>query len=213
MIVLGIIAFIAGIALPRISNRNNDLRAAVRRFTTLSRQLRQLAQLQNATYRLVIDMEDGSGFTSDKAPADATGTAGKESANESKRVVTYWVERGPGSLVSSYDAKNPPKLPKPGDKKDEDAPADAFAQDTTVLKSKKVLDKGLDIESVELGRIDEPVTSGIIYIHYLPSGFVDEAVIHLKASEKLQWTLATEPLTGRMDIIPENRSLKDLRSR
>jgi hypothetical protein len=178
--------------------------------------LRQRAQLQNATYRLVIDMQGDDaaesaateGESADSEPAPPAKSKNKKNT----RRVTYWIEKGTGSLVNSYDAKNPPKLPKPGEKKDEDAPADAFQPDTSIFKKKMEMEKGLEIESVELGRVDDIITTGIVYIHYLPSGYVDEAVIHLKVGDKLKWSLATEPLTGRMDIIPEYRALKDIRS-
>lgn len=203
LITIAIIAFVVAMTLPRISNKNNDLRSQVRRLTTLSRELHSRAQLQNATYRLVIDMQGGEDDNDNMNP----------DGSKKARSVTYWVERGNGSIVNSYDAKNPPKAPKPDDKKEEGAPPPAFSPDPTIMKAKKQLEKGLDITSVELARIDRPVSVGTIYIHYLPSGYVDEAVIHLQLSEKIQWSLATEPLTGRMDIIPENRSLKDLQSK
>jgi prepilin-type N-terminal cleavage/methylation domain-containing protein len=193
MITIAIMAFVVAMVLPKINNKNNDLRATVRRFTVLNRELRNRAQLQNATYRIAIDMETD----------EATG----------RRVVLYWVERGPGSLVNNYDAKNPPKPPKKEDADNKDAPPPLFAPDPTILKSKKEIDGDLEIESVELGNVDEPVTTGLVYIHYLPSGYVDEAVIHLKGKGNLNWSLATEPLTGRMDVIPENRLLKDLKAK
>ena len=74
MITIAIMAFVVAMVLPKINNKNNDLRATVRRFTVLNRELRNRAQLQNATYRIAIDMETD----------EATG----------RRVVLYWSSAG-----------------------------------------------------------------------------------------------------------------------
>jgi len=127
----------------------------------------------------------------------------------------FWVERAQGQVLTDYDVKNPPKLPDPTEKekKDEKAPPSQFTLDTKILKAPVAMPTGLIFERVELASSDDPITEGLVYIHYLPTGYADEAVIHLKQGEKIHWTLAIQPLTGRIDIIDEDRSLEDLNSK
>lgn len=193
MITIFIIGMVAALVLPRISNRSTEIRATVRKLGILSRDLKSRAKLQNATYRLVINI-----------PTDGD----DKSAHE------YWVEKSAGEILNNYDPKNPPTLPT--DKEDEDdAPTGepTFTQDTKIFKNPQQLPDGLQFESVELGSIDEEIKSGLVYIHYLPSGFTDEAVIHLKNGEKIRWTIAINSLTGHVDILDEYRKLEDLRAK
>lgn len=195
IITVALIALISALVIPKISNRNNDMRSMVRKIAVLNRDLKSRAKLNNATYRLVINMGEGDG-------GDNT-TAHHE----------FWVERAQGEVLNNYDPKNPPKLQTEEDEKKEEASVELFTPDLKVMKQPEALPGTLQFESVELGSQDEPITSGLVYIHYLPTGYADEAAIHLKVGEKLKWTLAIEPLTGRLDIIDEYRSLEDLRAK
>lgn len=200
IITVAIIAAIVAMAFPRLGGRNSEIKSTVRKLAILSRDLRSRAKLNNATYRLVIDMGDSE----------------SASTNNNKIKTTYWVERAQGEVLNDYDPKNPPKLPSKDEtkekKEDEELPS-LFSPDPKIFKKPQELPPGLIIESVELVSAEDPITSGLVYIYYLPTGFVDEAAIHLKHGEKIAWTLATEPLTGRMDIVNENRKLEDLKSK
>jgi general secretion pathway protein H len=192
IITVSIMAFIAAIAVPKMSNRNNEVRALVRKFAVLSRGLKQRAKMQNSTYRLVISMSE----------------------ENSDPHHEFWVEVARGEVLNNYDPKNPPSLEDRLDKKDEESKVSTpFTPDGRIMKRPEVLPTGLIFESVELGSLDRPVTSGLIYIHYFPSGFTDEAAIHLKHGEKIKWTIAIEPLTGKVDIIDEFRALEDIRAK
>lgn len=191
IIVVSLIAVLATIVIPRFDNRNNEIKSVVRKFVVLARDLKARAKLYNATYRIAIHMtEDEQG----------------EPLHE------YWVERAAGRVLNSYDPKDPPTLPDEDDD-DEESPQSSspFQPDKKVMKKKLKLPDGLIFESIELGLLDDPVTEGLVYIHYLPVGFSDEAAIHLKHGEDLKWTLIIEPLTGQLDILTEFRSLEDLR--
>ncbi len=196
IITVAIIAAIVTMALPRLGSRSNEIRSTVRKLSTLSRELRSRAKLNNTTYRLVINMEDA-----------------EKTADASRRTYTYWVEKAHGEVLNDYDPENPPSL-DPEENDDEEAKKQPlFSPDTQIMKKPEELPGELIFESVELATLDEPVTTGIVYIHYLPTGFVDEAAIHLRRGDKIAWTLAIEPLTGRMDVIDEYRALEDLRAK
>lgn len=193
IITVSIIAAIVTLVLPKISNRNNEMRAIVRRIAVLSRDLKARAKLNNATYRLAINMSE-----EDRKPKHE-----------------FWVERATGQVLNEYDPENPPSLPNADkEKKDKDETSPSlFSPDTRVMKKPEILPEELLFESVELGNLDEAITSGIVYIHYLPTGYADEAAIHLKLGEKLKWTLAIDPLTGRVDVLDHFRALEELRAK
>lgn len=189
LIVLGIIVTIIAVGAPKLFNKKADLRKTIRRLAVLSRDLKSRAKLNSATYRLVIHM-------------DVTGD---------KRVDSYWVEKAKGQVLTDYDPDNPPELPDPEKKKDEDAPVEPFTPDTQSMKKPEVLPNGLEFESIELGSTEDPISEGLAYIHYFPSGFADDAAIHIRWGDKLKWTLALEPITGRIEVLEEFVALKDLR--
>ncbi|HXE42083.1 MAG TPA: hypothetical protein VN516_03575, partial [Candidatus Baltobacteraceae bacterium] len=127
--------------------------------------------------------------------------------------------KGSGNILNDYDPESPPKNPaeqeqaqKRAKEHDEKLPPPQFVIDQAITRKPVVLPGGLALKSVELSNLDEPVTKGVVYIHFLPSGFADEAAIHLELG-KNKWTLVTQPFTGRMVILPENKSLKDLQEK
>jgi hypothetical protein len=101
---------------------------------------------------------------------------------------------------------------KKAKEKGETLPVPDFMPDTHITKEPIQLPGDLEFESVELNNLDEPIKQGVVYIHFLPTGFADEAAIHLKRGDKVKWTLYTQPFTGRMEILTEYKSLKDLRT-
>jgi prepilin-type N-terminal cleavage/methylation domain-containing protein len=195
IITVTIIAFVSAMALPKLNNHNNDIRMVVRKIAVISHMLSQRARLQNATYRLVINMS--------------------ENPEAKKPIHEFWVEMAHGQILNNYDPKNPPKLATADDKKnnDKDKEVSPFTPAGQILKKPFELPGDLLFESVELASLKEPVKSGLVYIYYYASGFTDEAAIHLKYGEKIKWTLAVEALTGKVDIINEFRALEDLRSK
>lgn len=188
MIVMGIIAAIVTLVVPRIGNQNNDIKATVRRFSALSKQLHSLAKLHNATYRLVIDLKNG-----------------QDERQE------YWVEKSTQNVLLDKESftLSPSERQDDQDKK---RPTGGFEPDPKVLKEPAGLPGDLRIKDVELGALSQPVTTGQVFIHFFPQGRADEAAIHLTAGEKLNWTVAIHPLTGRADVVTQYVELKALRS-
>jgi len=56
MIVVGILSAIIAVALPRLRKNNTNVKSVVREMGVLSREIRSYAQLKNATYRLVFNL-------------------------------------------------------------------------------------------------------------------------------------------------------------
>ena len=194
VIVVAILAFVAVMAIPKLSGRKAEVQSMVRKIAITARELKYKSKLQNATYRLVIQIVPKP----DESELEPT-----ELKNQ------FWVEKAPGSVVLGNDDEES----KDKDEDDENAPPDpnGFIFDQQILKEPEVLPEGMVFERVELASQEEPITEGIVYIYFLPEGFVNESAIHLEFSEKLHWTIAIHPLTGRADIFDEDVPLESLR--
>jgi len=184
MFVMAIIAAVVGLALPRIGGQKNQMRSAMRKLSTLSRELQSTAKLKGATYRLVIDLKQGARSTDQ----------------------TYWVESSNRTVLSPSELE----AVKEGDKSEETPPSQ-FTVDNKIIRSPVDLPGDLVIEDVEVARMETPIANGLAYIHFFPQGLAEEALIHLRAGEKNRWTLAIHPLTGKTDVIAEHVRLKDLK--
>ncbi len=194
MIVLTLVAAASTLLLSRINNRNNQLKDTIRQIGILSRDIRYRAKLKNVTYRLVIDMHTGE---SSQVPHQ------------------YWVEKSSGPTLLSEGSRHTSYEDK-GDKEqegDKEAPRSNFEVDRSLTPKKKPLVGGLVFEDVEIASLSEKLTDGVAYIHYFPQGLVDESAIHIKYSEKLRWTLAIHPLTGKAEAVSKYISLKEILDR
>lgn len=187
MIVMGIVAALVAMAIPRLSGQNNQMRGAVRKLSSISRQLQSTAKLKGAVYRLVIDMKEGD-----------------KSAEHQ-----FWVEAATARTILTPDEMSDKPLDKYAS--EDDQPKPIFARDDKVLKGEVALPSGLQFEDVELKRMEQPISSGKAYIHFFPQGLADEAVIHLRGGDKLHWSLIIHPLTGKTDVATERVTLKDLK--
>ncbi|MGE0762067.1 MAG: Tfp pilus assembly protein FimT/FimU [Bdellovibrionales bacterium] len=191
MIVMGIAAALVALALPRLSGQNNQMRQAIRKLSSITRELQTTAKLQGAVYRLVIDMDSGI------------------KSEEQK----YWVEKATAKTVLTPDEMKAHEIVRQ-DARQDSSEAQApplFAPDDRMVKGKGELPGDLVFEDVELKRSENPINTGKAYIHFFPQGLADEAVIHLRANEKMRWTLSVHPLTGKTDVATEYVTLKELK--
>ncbi len=201
MVVLGIIAAVAVMVIPKIDDKNNKLKREIRRLSVLSHQIRYFAKLKNSTFRLVIDMKSGA------------------NALDSQQ---YWLERANGEVLMDADREEYMKkiddAQKEAEEKADDeiakskivAHAKDFEVDNSILKEMKTLPSGLIFESIELDGVESPLKEGKVYINFYPSGLVDETAIHLKMGAN-QWTLAIHPLTGKAEIASKFIALRDIK--
>ena len=78
MIVLGIVAALVVVGLPRIQGQKNKIKTVVRQLATLSREVRNHARLKRMTYRVVFKMDDKPSYWIEAAagnvliPSEAT---------------------------------------------------------------------------------------------------------------------------------------------
>lgn len=190
VIVIAIVAVIMGMALPRLGGRNYQIRSQMRRVALLSEQVRGLAKLERSTYRLVIQMNN---------------------ENTTKPVNQYWFEKAPGrALLPSADEMQNRAETGEGD---EGEPSGGEFQPSRMGGEPKDLPAGLIFDSVEVHGFDEEFRLGRVYVYYSMQGLVQEAAIHFKVGEELEWTLALHPLTGRGELQAGHISLEELQDR
>lgn len=192
MVVLGLVAAVIALGVPKLSSPNSKMRSSLRKLTAVSRQIHTHAQLHGALYRLVIDLGEGDGSPQ-----------------------SYWVERSTSrTVLSARDLEARQEGPissEPREDQDEDAPPSDFTPAPRLGDRKEEIPSVLRIKDVEISSVDRPIDSGLAYIYFFPQGRVEEAVIHLQGAQKNQWTLSIHPLTGQSHLIPDHVSLRQLR--
>ncbi len=191
LIVLAIVGLTVALLSQRIGkNEGREMRRDVRVFAAQLRELRNKARMRNSTYRLVINMPE-----------------------DNKEKQSYWVESSSKNTLIIYDEeilkKRRESMSEEERKKNEDP--SGFKEDGEVSKGgPQPLPNSLIFKSVEIASQKKEYTAGRVYIHFFPEGRVEEAVIHISDGDKLNWSLAIHPLTGRVDIINKEKKLKDI---
>lgn len=183
-VVLSIIGAIIAIAAPRLFDKKSDTRRVFRDFIVAGKDLKSRAKLTGSTYRLAFDLTE------------------KQQA--------WWVEKSTKVVLidktklekEREDSKNPDKdAPKP--------PPD-FQADTSIFKKKQTLPGGYKFKLIESGSLDLTITDGMAYIHFFPQGLIETSAIQIEDPKGTVWTLVYNPLTGRSDVMPEAKLLKEL---
>lgn len=185
-VALVIIGAIIAIAAPRLFDRKTDTRKVLRDFIVAGRDLKSRAKLGNVTYRLAFDL------------------------NEKEQ--SWWVEKSsrPVVLDKAEIEKQKEAASSAANSGDEAPPPPIFQADTSIFKRKQVLPSGYKFKQVESGTLDMMVTEGMAYIHFFPQGLIESSSLQIEDPKSNTWTLIYNPLTGKADVIPEAKTLKDL---
>ena len=186
LIVLAILASLISIGLPRVLPKKTNLKKTIRHLRVLSKEVRNRARLQDRIYRLAFQMDEKRGFL-------------------------YWVEKanqeGLGVLQTlKYEKENKKKQSEEEKAK---VQAKLFTKASKLMKKPKSLPKGVVFFRLEK-RGKPPEKTGIAYIHFFPSGRVEEKAVYIGKPDTFIWTLFTHPLTGEMRIVSEEKKLEDL---
>lgn len=188
VIVVAIIAFVVGIGIPRLTGRKTEMQGTIRRLGVMVREIKNSAKLYRSTYRLAIEIRDPDAL--EKGPS------------------RYWVEKTPGSVLVSAD-EEAAEL-EANEEDEEDREPSRFQIDARITKGQQDLPGDLYFAKVEVASRKRPFTSGVAYIYFLPEGYVEQSTIHIKSGDKLHWTLALAPVTGKVDVYNKEVNLKDL---
>lgn len=187
LIVLGLIGLLVATMASKITKSSDrELRRDVRHFAASLKDLRNKARMRNLTYRLVINLPENT-----------------------KERQSYWIESTSKKFLVTYDEEELKKQKE--NLKEGDPDPSGFTVDQELSGTQpKNLPEGLYFSSIELAVQQKEFTAGRVFIHFFPEGRVEEAAIHITNRKQLKWTLATHPLTGRVDIINKEIKLKDL---
>lgn len=115
----------------------------------------------------------------------------------------YWVEYTQGSAPVDANLYDPRRV-------QDYKPATTYVRDEVLTKKERELPSNLYFAVVETVNTREPVSQGMVYIHFFPEGFVEGAVIQVTNRKDLTWTFAISPLTGQAQIFEEAKLLKDM---
>lgn len=181
LIVLALIAGLIVFTVPKLSTRD-QIRAAVRRLTVITKQTQTTARLTGAVHRLVVSM-----------PGDE------------EEPHTYWVERATEKDIAlSFSDEG-------DDDKDEDEATSqtGFEIEPKITKKPETLPGDLFFEDIEFSEKNR-VTEGKAYIYFFPEGLVTRSAIHLTNRKALKWTIIINPLTGVGTVLTEYKTLKDV---
>lgn len=181
LIVLALVAALAIYTVPKLSS-GDQIRAAVRRLTVITKQAQTAARLSGSIHRLVINMPQ-----------------------EKDAEHTYWVERATQKdLTLAFSNEG-------DDDKDEDEATTetGFEMDEKTTKKAEELPGNFFFEDIEFSEKTK-VTEGKAYIYFFPQGLVTRAAIHLTNKKAIKWTIILNPLTGVGTVLTEYKSIKDL---
>lgn len=189
MIVVAILAMAMSLFVGNFTSDNRQLKSMVYGFKNLSRKIQYTAKLKNSTYRLVVDMGD-------------------DRARKEDRVYQYWLEVSTKSGLITSERQE--EVDNESLFKEEEPKQKDFIIDKKLVKEKRELPDGVKFSGVYIKGFEDTVRNGKVYIYFTPQGLVDEAIVYIDAGENRQWTLATHPLTGRIDIFSGELSPKEL---
>lgn len=187
MVVILIMGGVLALGGTRLFNPNENRRSQVRKIAIQTKELRTAARLQHATFRLVFDLNDEKGHS-------------------------YWVESANGQALQLSEAQEE-ELAKLTEIQKEDSlkGRSKFIKDPKFGKV-VTLNGGLVIEGVEIAGRKKEITSGLAYVHFLPQGLSDEALIKIGDRKEQHWTVAIHPLTGAAEIFNRTTTLKELKA-
>lgn len=186
MIVMLIIVGVLAIGGTRIFNPNENRRSQVRKIAVQTRELRTAARLQNATFRLVFDMNDEKGHR-------------------------YWVESASGhTLQLSEEQEQELEKLTEIQREGTNRGRSNFTKDTKLGKEVE-LNGGLVFEGIEISGRSKQIGSGLAYVHFFPQGLSEEALIKIGDRKNQHWTISIHPLTGTAEILNGTLSFADLK--
>ena len=193
MVVLMILVLVISTALPQFQSKNQRIKTTLRNFLVLGNRTLHNARLKNQIHRLVIDL-------------------GKEEKGENRKQ-SHWVEvsSSPFALISKDLQKNRKSEEEEEEKENKKEPL--FASASTLTKKPISWPRRIRFESVELPHQKEPLSYNHAYIYFFPSGFIEEAAVHLSIGEKGKKTIYFNSITGEIKEFNKKIPLKEILNR
>ena len=183
-VVLSIIGAIIALVAPRLLDKKSDTRKVFRDFIVAGKDLKSRAKLTGSTYRIAFDLTE--------------------------KQQSWWVEKSTKAVMIDKVKFEKEREDNKNSDQNAEKPPPAFQLDTSIFKKKQVLPSGYKFKQIESGSLDLTITDGLAYIHFFPQGLIETSAIQIEDPKGNIWTLVYNPLTGRSDIIPEAKLLKEL---
>lgn len=187
----------------RPRNSQKDFTRFFRRFSHFSKEIRNQAVLENATYRMVFKVDR------DKPP--------EIWIEKSKQKILLGSEKeSKEKFFEMYENINKKKSSlNNGDEKKKKKDSEGFSRSERFHFDDLNPPEGLILKKIEVSGVPVPlVDEGLILFHYFPQGRVEQASIVLSAFDnQLTWTLLSDPITGAFYSFPGEKSLKELQRR
>lgn len=149
--------------------------STTRKFIGLIRTVRNDSILLNRVHRLVINFEKKQ----------------------------WWVEEQTQFKLLTDASTEPPPKAKKGSKADPPPPSN-FAMADKFSKEPMPMPSGVEFSGV-LKEREGLVKEGMVYIHFFPNGFNDQAILYLnrEGSEVVSYSMLLRPNSGRVELYRE----------
>ncbi|MGH1469085.1 MAG: pilus assembly FimT family protein [Bdellovibrionales bacterium] len=198
LIVLGILGTLTIFAATRPKNPQKEYNRFFRRFSLMSKKIRNQALLENATYRVVFLLND------DEEPK-------------------IWVEKSNKKVLLGDEKETREKFKEILDnvqkkKTSKNAKAksdpDGFKKASRFNFQKLKKPRSLRIKQIEVSGIDYPIEDGLVFYHYFPHGLVEETAIQFtNTAGTYKSTTVSDSISGEVFKISGHKSLKRLQER
>lgn len=179
MVVMAIIALMAALAVPSVSNFFQvSLSSTAREMAGVVKETYNSTVVTGQVHRLVYDFKTQS----------------------------YWVESAMGSVLLDTDesrkrAERKSRFATEKEKEEaEKQRSSQFMMAKSVTRKKVALPTGVTFEDVQTQQSEEPITEGKAYTHFFPHGMIEQTVVHLMDTSKHHVSLVLNPIVGKTDM-------------
>ncbi len=198
--VFAVILVITAATVMTVQNiRKASMTTSAAQVAVAIRYLYDLSVLNNRSYRLVVDIDNGSYWGEEVDATHSACGAGLLPSDEERRFGTAKVaSRGRGRATANEDGSR------------------ALTASGTEVKDnllkRRSLPKGIAFSGVMSSHQDDLVDSGRGEVFFFPGGYVEKAYIYLQRDEE-EYTVETVPLRGSGIVHPEGLDPRDLMDR
>ena len=199
LIALGLIAFIITSFGRPSRSRQNMYRNYFRQLSLMSKQIKNRAQIERATYRMVFYMQDDE-------PTEIT-------VEKSESVVLLGSERETEELYKKLLRQRQENEDTDEESDEDKEPLTSFQPSERFEPDNLNRPKDLVIKQIEISGINSIFDGeSLAAFHYFKNGFVEEVLIQVETEDKaLKWTLLTDPLTGEIYTIGGHKTLEEIK--
>lgn len=188
-----------------------DLKTSSEKIAASVRYLYNLSVINNMSYRLVVDMENGE-YWGEELPREGTAcdTFLMDSDETLKKKANQESTRKGGRKSKSVDVVSRAFGRDGEDAGEEGSSGGAFSQVRDNLLTRRELGKRIQFEGVLVAHQKAKLSEGKVEIHFFPSGYVERAYIYLTDGDHI-YTIETKSLQGTAVLHREELSASEFK--